>query len=347
MKILYGIQGTGNGHVTRSIEIIQELRKHAHVDVLISGEQFEVKLPFEPDYRMKGLYFVFGKSGGIDYWETYKRIKTFRLLREIRNFPIEQYDLVISDFEPITAWASKLRGVKCIGLSNQAATLHPDAPRPDSADPVGRIIIDKYAPTKEEYGFHFKSLGPNIYTPIIRSAVRQMPVTNNGHITVYLPSYADEKICKKLEGFKSVRWQIFSKHCKQPYKKGLMEVWPIEGKRFLESMASSNGVLCNAGFGTTSEALFLGKKLLVIPMKKQFEQHCNAAMLKSMGVSVMKNLKQKHHHHLTDWLSNGQPITVHYPDQTAQMVKTILAKQAEPTPVRNIRSQEAMLSPSA
>ncbi len=326
MKILYGIQGTGNGHVTRSIEIIQELRKHADVEVLISGEQYEVQLPFEPEYRMKGLYFVFGKSGGIDFWQTYKRIKTFRLIKEIRTFNVKKYDLVISDFEPITAWSARLHGVKCIGLSNQAATLHPNAPKPRSSDALGKFIIEHYAPTEDQYGFHFKSLSDTIFTPIIRKEIRNAPISNKGHITVYLPSYDDEKICKKLNRFESTQWQVFSKHCKKPYMKGNVIVRPIEGKRFLESMATSNGVLCNAGFGTTSEALYLGKKLMVIPMKKQFEQHCNAAMLEDMGVSTMKSMKKKHFDKLEDWLKNGKPVSVHYPDQTGFIVQRILNK---------------------
>ena len=39
MKILYGIQGTGNGHLSRAEEIVPILKKMAHVDVLISGNQ--------------------------------------------------------------------------------------------------------------------------------------------------------------------------------------------------------------------------------------------------------------------------------------------------------------------
>ncbi len=98
MKILYGIQGTGNGHLTRAIEILPYLQQRAEVDVLISGEQFDLPLPFEPKYRMKGLDFVFGKNGGINLLETFKRIDSFRFLKEIRNFPIDNYDLIISDF---------------------------------------------------------------------------------------------------------------------------------------------------------------------------------------------------------------------------------------------------------
>lgn len=327
MKILYGIQGTGNGHLTRSVEIIEALKKYAKVDVLISGEQFDLPLPIKPDYRLKGLYFVFGKNGGIDLIETYKRIKTFRLLKEIRNFPVEKYDLVISDFEPVSCWAAKLKKVKCIGLSNQAATLHPLAPQPKSFDPLGKLILEYYAPVSAEYGFHFKSLSDTIFTPVIRKEVRQLKVSEQDHYTVYLPSYDDERIIKNLRKFDKVQWQVFSKHSSKSYKVRNIEIKPIQGKKFLDSLASSKGIICNAGFGTASEAIFLGKNMLAIPMKSQYEQHCNAAMLKSMGVKVIKSLRKKHHDKITDWLTNGKAIKIDYPDQTNQIVEKILSEQ--------------------
>ena len=70
MKILYAVQGTGNGHITRSAAIIPELMKHAKVDVLISGFAYNLKLPFDVKYKMEGMSFCFGKRGGIDYFQT-------------------------------------------------------------------------------------------------------------------------------------------------------------------------------------------------------------------------------------------------------------------------------------
>lgn len=324
MKILYGIQGTGNGHLTRSIDIVAELRKRHRVDVLISGEQFDLPMPFKPEYRMKGLYFVFGKKGGIDLIETYKRIKTFRFLKEVRTFPVEKYDLVISDFEPVSAWSARLKGVRCIGLSNQAATLHPSAPKPKSFDPLGKAILEYYAPVDQNFGFHFKSLSDNIFTPVIRDEVRKLQVSVEDHFTVYLPAYNDERIIKALKKFDDVQWQVFTKHGKKTYREGNIKMTPVNGKKFIESMASSKGVICNAGFGTTSEALFLGKKLLVIPMKSQYEQQCNAAMLSSMGVTVVKSLKKKHHEKIGHWIKRGKAVKVDYPDRTAEMVDRLL-----------------------
>ena len=74
MKLLYAIQGTGNGHVSRAIELIPYFKEQADVDILISGIQSDLSLPFEVKYAYKGMSFVFGKKGGIDLLNTYINI---------------------------------------------------------------------------------------------------------------------------------------------------------------------------------------------------------------------------------------------------------------------------------
>jgi uncharacterized protein (TIGR00661 family) len=331
MKILYAIQGTGNGHVTRAMEIVPILKKKGKVDVLISGTESDIELPFEVKYKYKGLCFVFGKKGGIDVWNTYLKINSLRFLKEINSFPVKGYDLIISDFEPVSAWAASMAKKPTVGLSNQVATLHPLAPKPKNTDPLGKLILEKYAPTTFNYGYHFKQFDKTIYTPIIRKEVRQMKVADKGHYTVYFPSYEDERVIKHLKKFKDVEWQIFSKKCKGKYAYKNLSFFPLDKDKFLKSMASSSGVFCNAGFGTASEALFLKKKLLVIPMKMQYEQQCNAAMLKSMGVSVMKKLKKKHIDKLEDWLESKDIVKVNYPDNTEEIIDTIIENHAGKT----------------
>ncbi len=326
LKILYAIQGTGNGHLTRAMEIVPLLKQKANVDILISGDQWDIELPFDLTYRFKGLCFYFGKKGGVDVMNTYLRMNTLRLLREIKSLPIDQYDLIISDFEPVSCWAAYLAKKPCIGLSNQAVTLHPKAPRPNHIDLLGKLVLEHYAPVSHQYGFHFKCFDENVYTPIIRKQIRELKITDKGHYTVYLPSYDDTRILKHLKRFKDIEWQVFSKHSKLKYKHNNIIISPIENDAFVKSMASSHGVLCNAGFGTASEALFLQKKLMVIPMKTQYEQHCNAAVLKSMGVATIKSLKRKHYNKLEKWIESGIPINVNYPDQTEAMLDTIISK---------------------
>ncbi|MDZ4668022.1 MAG: glycosyltransferase family protein [bacterium] len=328
MKILYAVQATGNGHITRAIELIPHFEKWGDVDILVSGIQADLELPFKVKYRFHGLSFVFGKEGGLDLWRSYWRLKSFKLLKEIKKLPIQKYDLIISDFEPISCWAALKAGKFCVGLSNQVATLHPLAPMPPKNDILGRMVLAHYAPISVGYGFHFKSLDQHIFTPIIRKAVREINNTDEGHYTVYLPSYSDKKIIKHLKKFSHITWEVFCKHSKKKYKEDNVSVYPINSERFLKSMASASGVLCNAGFGVTSEALFLGKKLLVVPMKNQFEQHCNAAMLNSMGVQSIKKISKKHLVKLGDWLNSNEIILVDYPDQSAQIVEEIVLNHA-------------------
>ena len=328
MKILYAVQGTGNGHITRAIEIIPFLQKKGEVDILVSGIQSDIELPFKVKYKFNGLSFIFGKQGGVDIWKTYWKLNSRKLFKEIKSLDVKKYALIISDFEPVSCWAAIRAKKPCIGLSNQAATLHPLAPEPKKSDLLGKLVLQNYAPTTYNYGYHFKSLDKNIYTPIIRKEVRDLKPTNDGHYTVYLPAYDDERIIKHLKKFNYIKWQVFSKHNNKKYKVKNITLMPIDKDLFLESMASAEGILCNAGFGTTSEALFLKKKLMVIPMKKQYEQHCNAAMLKSMGVKVMKKLNKKHIDKISEWLKDKRIVQVNYPDITEKIIDTIIANHA-------------------
>jgi hypothetical protein len=66
MKILYAIQGTGNGHLSRARDIIPILENYGELDLLVSSTHAEVKLPYKIKYEYEGLGFVFGKKGGIN-----------------------------------------------------------------------------------------------------------------------------------------------------------------------------------------------------------------------------------------------------------------------------------------
>ena len=328
MKILYAVQGTGNGHITRAIEIIPYLQQKGEVDILVSGIQSDIELPFEVKYRFKGLSFIFGKKGGVDFWKTFVKLNSIKLINEIKKLDLKPYDLIISDFEPISCWAAIKAKKECIGLSNQVATLHPLAPKPKKNDIIGKLVLQNYAPTTYNYGFHFKRLDGTIFTPIIRKQVRELTPTNKGHYTVYLPSYDDNQILKWLRKMPTINWQVFSKNSKKEIQIKNIIITPINTDLFLKSMASAEGVLCNAGFGTASEALFLKKKLMVIPMKKQLEQAYNAEMLNEMGVSVIKKLSNKNIPKIQKWLDEDTIVTVDYPDNTEEIVSLIVSNHA-------------------
>ncbi len=324
MKILYAIQGTGNGHITRARDIVPLLARKGELDVLVSGAHVELTLDYPIQYRFGGLGFFFGKNGGIDLLKTFRANSLRRFRQELRSLPVQDYDLVISDFEPISAWACKLAGKPCIGLSHQAAVAHPDVPKPGGFHPVGRFILNHYAPATTQYGFHFQPYASGVFTPVIRQQVRALQPSQGEYYTVYLPAYSDENIAAVLAQLPEADWRVFSKHSQQPFRNQNISFQPLENDAFLQSLAGCRGVLCGAGFETPAEVLHLGKKLLVIPMRGQYEQQCNAAALRQLGVPVLKKLDAAGLPLLRQWLATDQVVNVQYPDQTAAILDQLI-----------------------
>ncbi|VAW22046.1 Glycosyltransferase [hydrothermal vent metagenome] len=327
MKILYAIQGTGNGHVARATEIVPLLKEMAETDVLVSGVQSDLTLPFKVDYSLYGLSFIFGKTGGVDIKGTVSRMKLIRLIKDIYQLPVDKYDLIINDFEPVSAWACLLRDKQCIGLSHQNAVIHPEASRPAVSGFPGKLILKNYAPATIKYGFHFDPVGHTIFTPVIRPAIYNAKPTNKGHYTVYLPAYSDEDIISTLSKVKHIEWKVFSKHSKKCYSRKNVTIRPVSLEGFSESLISCAGVLCTAGFETPAEVLYLGKKLCVIPMKNQYEQSCNAASLENIGVKVLKRFSGNSPE-IAEWANDSNFLHKSYTNQTKEILKTIVYRHS-------------------
>src|SRR5690606_7230607 len=204
-----------------------------------------------------------------------------------------------------------------------------NAPLPERKNRLARFILNHYAPASFKYGFHFKRYNENTYTPVIRKQIRELDVSDKGHYTIYLPSIGDKKLIKTFKKFKNTKWEVFSKHTKKTLISENISLMPINHDAFIKSLTSCSGIICGAGFETPSEALFLKKKLLVIPMKNQYEQHCNAAALKTLGVPVIKNLKEKK---IDRWLWYGPIIQVDFPDQTESIIDHLIKNHVSSKP---------------
>ena len=339
MRILYAIQGTGNGHLARATEVIPQLYKLAETDILVSGTQGDIQLPFPVKYKFYGISFMFGIHGGVDLRKTLFKFRFLRFIKDIYKLPVNDYDIILCDFEPVTAWACKLKRKKCIGISHQNAVLHPDAPKPKKPSWIGKFVLKYYAPVAEKYGFHFESIGKTIFTPVIRPAIRNANPKNIGHYVVYLPSYSNEEIEDVLLAFPQIQWEVFSKHSKKTYRSENVLFQPVSLKTFTKSFVTCEGILCNAGFETPAEALYMGKKLCVIPMKNQYEQECNAAFLAEMGVSVLPKLKNQYLQ-IKNWLKNTEKIEIQYPHYIGEILAMIVLTEMHENSMINKRSKD-------
>ena len=324
MKILYAIQGTGNGHLSRAREIIPILKQKCDLDLLISGTQADVQLPYEVKYKLSGISFTFGKNGGIDIVDTIKNLHPINFVKDIYDIPVKNYDLILNDYEPVTAWACKLHQLNCVAISHQSAFLSEFTPRIKKRDWFAENVLKNYAPCTDKVAFHFDKYDSFIHTPVIRSEVRNMEITNKQHIAVYLPAYADEILLKHFLKIPDVQFEVFSKHSKKAYSIKNVNIKPVLNTDFITSMASSNGLITNGGFESPAEASFLGKKVMCIPMANQYEQKCNAKAFKLMGGTRVKKIEADFYLEIEKWLINGKPIAANYPNETEEIIEKII-----------------------
>jgi uncharacterized protein (TIGR00661 family) len=312
--------------MSRAREIIPLLEKHGEVDVLISGTQADVTLQQSIKYSLHGFSFIFGKKGGVDHWETWKTMNLPRFIKNIKEIPLNDYNLVINDFEPVTAWACKIAKKESVGLSHQASFQSSLVPKPKSID-WAQLILKHYAPATHYLGFHFERYDDFIYTPVIRAEIRSLITTNLGHYTVYLPAI-DEKFLLPILKQVPVQWEVFSKHTSINYIDANVKVSCINNEEFNKSLASCEGLLTGGGFESPAEALFLGKKILVAPMKYQYEQQCNAFALKKLGFPVIWGSNKNWLPLIKEWVANDQSHSLKFPDETAQIVNSVVKQYA-------------------
>lgn len=321
LRILLAVQGTGNGHLSRARELLPHLQRHGSVDLLLSGSQVEVGGDLEVKYRVAGLGFLFGKKGGVDVGASLRKARPLRLIYDAYKIPLHQYPVIINDFEPVVALAARLKRRTLYGISHQSALLSPHCPRPRGVRaPLAEKIIRNYAPCTHYTGLHFEAYDHYITTPVIRSAVRALKPTQQNHCTVYLPALADDRLIWHLSQVRDMQWHVFSKHSALPYRMHNVWVRPINEVDYTESLSGCVGLLTGGGFESPAEALFLGKRLLVIPMHNQYEQLCNAAALERLGVRVVRQVEENFSHQLQVWLRERPLQPMVYPDQTAQIV---------------------------
>ncbi len=333
MKILFGIQGTGHGHISRAREILPELQKYASVDVLISGYGCNLDLHGYRVDKKRGISLVYDRRGRVSFLKTMGNIKFNVFVDDLMGVTASEYDLIISDFEPITSWAARKSGIPVVGLSHQASFLSHQTPRPAVRSYFAEKILRHYAPCTHPVGFHFRRYDNFIQAPVIRSEVRNLKPIEGDHVTVYLPAYEDLFLVEFFSQLSEVEWELFSIHTRVPHRIKNCLIQPVNNQTFLKSLERSYAVMTGGGFETCAESLFLGKKLMVIPITNQYEQLCNAAALSKFGVPVLQKLDYSGITNVDKWLNDDfsarLPEYCDVPELIRQIIQSYRDRRSE------------------
>jgi len=325
MKILYGVQGTGNGHISRTRIMANHFtNKGCEVDYLFSGrapdqyfamEQFSQQQ--QPIYK-RGLTFQI-KAGKIQKFETLKHNNLWQFYQEIKQLDLSLYDVVISDFEPVSAWAAKMQKVASIGIGHQYAFLH-DIPI-DGDNVLSHNLLRYFAPVTHGIGLHWHHFNQPILPPIIDTSLKAAPAKER-KILVYLPFEDQTQLTKILSSLPQAEFYQYGQgltdqdfgnvHTRKPSLSG-----------FKQDLMQANAVISNAGFELLSECMHIGLAMLIKPLAGQMEQESNAKALRQLGYAKTMTTLDKST--IEQWLNQGLTTTARpLPDVADKLTDWVL-----------------------
>jgi uncharacterized protein (TIGR00661 family) len=312
MKIFYAIQATGNGHISRAMELLPHLERYGRVDIFLSGANSSLSLDAPVKYRSKGLSLFYNCTGGLDYWKMIKGYSPFKLKKEVQELPVEKYDLVINDFEYITAASCAKKKIPSVQFGHQASFQSNKTPRPANKSDIGEWLLKNYAKATHHIGLHFEKYDEFIFHPVIKKEILEAESTDENYVTVYLPSYCEpqlEQIFHQLEEF---NFQIFSKETWRPRTSQNIHFFPVDRSLFNQSLIHCTAIITGGGFETPAEAIHLGKKIISVPIRGQYEQICNAAALERLGITCLETIDENFPVVFYTWMSRKNSVRIDY-----------------------------------
>lgn len=287
MKILYGVQGTGNGHLTRARAMARALARYPQVQVdwLFSGRErgdfFDMECFGAWQWR-RGLSFA-TRAGRVRPLATLRQLSPGEFLRDMRELDLDGYDRVVSDFEPVTAWAARRQRRDCIGLGHQYA-LVPGVPR-SRRNLVGSLVLRACAPVGTRIGLHWHHFGHPLLPPIVDADARPAGGAARAsprEALVYLPFEDPERVIALLRAIPGWRFAMFGPGLVGE-QRGNVATHPVGRATFVAALERASHIVCNCGFELISEALCHGKRILAKPLAGQMEQVSNALALQALG----------------------------------------------------------------
>jgi uncharacterized protein (TIGR00661 family) len=298
VKVLYGVNGEGMGHATRSEVVIGSLLERHQVRVFASGAAFR-----HLSERLPAVEQVFGptfamEEGQIRRWQTVlQNVRSARdeLPEGVKAWAEEvdewQPDVVISDFEPVSAAFARWARTPLIAVDNinvidrcRHGRRIIGVQRDDYL--IARALVRGMVPRAAEYivtTFFRPPLArkrTTLVPPILRPEIAAARSEQGEHLLVY---WGGEKELLEALRRSGVPCLIYGMRGgpDEVTVEGNLEFRPPSNEGFVEALRTCRGVVAGGGFSLLSEAVYLGKPVLSVPLRGQFEQLMNARYLQA------------------------------------------------------------------
>ncbi len=295
-RIVYGVSGEGSGHSSRAREMAGHLRDQGHTLWLVSYDRGYQNLKDEFDVLQTEGLCIASEDNKVSivrtFTENIKRLpEGYRCLQELRHrlFKEFQPDCVITDFEPMTAYLAAHYSLPLVTIDNQHRMRYMkyDCPPHLAMEAqVTKNIIRAMVPRPDVSLVTTFHLGETtndrtfLFPPILRQVVLEQQPASGDHVLVYLTS-GFESFLDVLKEFRRESFLVYGYD--RSDREGPMTFKPFSRDGFLRDLASAKAVMATAGFTLISEALYLRKPYMAMPMRGQFEQQLNAFQLDRLG----------------------------------------------------------------
>jgi uncharacterized protein (TIGR00661 family) len=293
-NILYGVNGEGSGHSTRAKEVLSHLQNQGHNLHVVSFDRglrnLRENFPVKEIFGFQITYI----NNRVRYKRTVasnlvKAPKAARSLKELSRLVDEsEIKLVITDFEPLTCHVGHRKGLPVIAIDNQHAITNtrvslPSGFRRDVA--AVKMVTRMMTPHADAYlvlSFFpgdVKRRNTFLFPPILRQEILSATPQTGDHVLVYVTSPSKDLAAL----LKQVRCKFIAYGFGTEGQEGnvLFKKPSMDG--FLRDLTGAKAVIANAGFSLVSEALYLGKPYLAVPVENQFEQTFNAYYVDKLG----------------------------------------------------------------
>ncbi len=363
MKVLYGVNGEGMGHATRSEVVIDSLLERHQVRVFASGAAFR-----HLSKRLSDVDEVFGptfamEEGQIRRWQTV--MQNVRSARQelpdgmrVWAEEVDEWhpDVVISDFEPVSArfaWWARTPLIAVDNINAIDRCRHGrrviGAERDDYL--IARALVRGMVPGAAEYVVTTFFQPPlarkrtTLVPPILRPEIASARSEQGEHLLVYWGG--DEKQLESLRD-SGVRCLVYGMRGgpEEVRVDGNLEFRPASNEGFVEALRTSRGVVAGGGFSLLSEAVYLGKPVLSVPLRGQFEQLMNARYLEARRYGLCAEDSGAGHlaRFLEDLPAFRQALSTYRQDGNVIALKTIeeramAAVEARPSPAPRRRKR--------
>ena len=301
-KVVYGVSGDGSGHSSRAREMIAHLEKLGHTVKVVSYDRGYRNLKKDFDvFETEGLHIASSDN-------RVSKVKTFtdnlqrlpaghKKLNALRKeiFKAFQPDCIITDFEPMTAYLAHHYRLPLITIDNQHGLRYMKYPCPKRLEKERRLtvnIIRALVPrpdislvTTFYYG-EAENDRTFFFPPILREAVLTLQPSDGDHVLVYLTS-GFESYLRLLRSFSREQFRVYGYD--RSDRDGHIAFKPFSTEGFLNDLASCKAVMATAGFTLMTEAFYLRKPYLALPMSGQFEQELNAILLAKLKYGMNLN----------------------------------------------------------